>query len=208
MTLLPGEKAHNGENGKIGQMGKWIDITLETDEDVGPADHIPDEDLGRLVEGRTEPEDREKIIYHLNRCEECRRVFDETLAEGSTTDRRRFFAAAASLLLVIAGGGLFYRYLQTPDRAITADLVLDRELKSLLSSAESLVWTGKRAARLAALLKERGIAVATLDKVVLTAPYSRPPTRDLFAPPEVLTVQIKDGTAFLTVQKKEGDGRR
>jgi anti-sigma factor RsiW len=189
-------------------MGKWLDITLDTDKNEGLADHIPDEDLGRLAEGRTEPEDREKIIRHLNRCAECRRVLDETLAERATTDRRRFLAAAASLLLVIGGGGLLYRYFGMSGGVITAELVLDRELKSLLSGAETLVWTGKRAARLAALLKERGVAVAALDKVVLTEPYFRPPTRNLFAPPEVLTVQIKDGTALLTVQKKEEDGRR
>jgi len=203
-------------------MGKWMDSLLEPDPADPVADHIPAERLARLAEGDDSIPTREDDIHHLNRCPDCFAVLSGILKDQADVraasekarerpDRRRFFAVAASVLLVaLIGGGLFFHFHPGGPRTLTASLEMDADIRNLLSQAEAVVWTGERVGRLAALLRERGVAVSSLGKVVLSTPYiaKKDLNSILFGgPKETLKIRIEGDTAYLTVMEEDENGK-
>ena len=191
-------------------MGRWVEISLEGG-DVPPGpDHISDEDLARLADGAVDPGERRGMIRHLNGCPDCYAVLSGTLrdraGDRSGLTRRRWLALAASVMLTVGLGAGVYRWIfGRPGGPTVAVVPLDGELRSLLMSAEAAVWAGERADRLAALLRERGVSVRVLSKVVMTRPYvaKKDLTAALFGPKESLRVEITGDTARIEVVRDE-----
>ncbi|MBU2551051.1 MAG: hypothetical protein KKB20_21755 [Proteobacteria bacterium] len=190
-------------------MGSLIGHILKPGGEPAGEPHLTDQDLARLAEGRVSSGEREAFSGHLNRCERCYEIFSETLADASedaaakvgVAGRLKAWQAAAAASILIAlliGGGLYYRVYQPAPQMPTASLAVDPELKALLLENEDLNWRSKdRIARLAGLLRQRGVRVKDLDKVVMVAAYQ--PSKSFIAPREVLRLRIENGVAYLEV---------
>ena len=195
-------------------MGKWIDKSMEPADSTQPENHITAEDMARLAEGSVEPAERSRFLHHLNRCDRCYEILQETLrdithAKSSARispprwQRKTFYAIAASILLVlIIGGRLVLEHAQQRPRIITATLDLDQDLKDILLENDALRWKkGPRINRLAAVLHKKGLQFKDLKAAVLSKPYYQ--KKSLFGPPEKLHVRIENGVAYLSVEEKK-----
>ena len=195
-------------------MGKWIDKSMEPADSTQPENHITAEDIARLAEGSVEPAERSRFLHHLNRCDRCYEILQETLrdithAKSSARispprwQRKTFYAIAASILLVIIiGGRLVFEHAQQRPRIITATLALDQDLKDILLENDALRWKkGPRVNRLAAVLHEKGLQFKDLKTVILSKPYYQ--KKSLFGPPEKLHVRIENGVAYLSVEEQK-----
>ena len=115
---------------------------------------------------------------------------------------RHIYALAASILLIVfISGGLFFKYNTKQPPILTASLVLDADLKSILTEDETPKWEGDRAERMAALLRDRGVQARKIRKVILTSPYMA--TKSLFGPGEILKIRIQGDTAYLEVVEED-----
>ena len=52
-------------------MGKWMNETITPSVMTETEEHIPIEDLARLAEGAVDRAERQQLIGHLNRCQQC-----------------------------------------------------------------------------------------------------------------------------------------
>jgi hypothetical protein len=195
-------------------MGKWMNKTINPSVVPESEDHILIEDLARLAEGAVDAAERQHLIGHLNRCQRCYQILQETLADmsGETSMQpvsvpwwktRMFYALAVSILLVLLIGGplAIKHWNQSPD-VITASLDLDQGLKDILLEDDTLKWEKKeRLNRLLAVLQQRGLAVKELNLALLSKPYYQ--KKSLFGPKEVLHIRIDNKVAYLEVKEKE-----
>ena len=62
-------------------MGKWLNKTLKPTDPAESKHHVDLEDLARLVEGRLDGAERNRILRHLNRCGKCYEILQETLKD-------------------------------------------------------------------------------------------------------------------------------
>ena len=71
------------------------------------------------------------------------------------------------------GGALFFHYTHGQKQVLLANVTLDQALRDVLMENENTQWEKKdRMDRLAALLRNRGVKVTSLDGVVLARVYS------------------------------------
>jgi hypothetical protein len=195
-------------------MGKWMNETITPSVVSESEDHILIEDLARLAEGTVDTAERRRLIGHLNRCQRCYHILQETLVDVSVETsmqsfavpwwrRRLFYALAVSILLVLIIGGppAFKHWTQGPS-VILASLDLDQELKDILLEDDALKWENKaRLNRMLTALQQRGLAVKDLDLVQLSKPYYQ--KKSLFGPKEVLHIRIENKVAYLEVTEKD-----
>lgn len=195
-------------------MGKWINRSLAPAESPLNDDHLAIEDIARLAEGRVAKANRDQLLRHLNRCQRCYEILQETLkdlaADGALAKNfvpwwktKRFYALAASILLIIfLGGRLALELRNQQPRIITATLELNQELKNILLENDALRWQkGPRLNRLEAVLHKKGLQFKDLKMVILAQPYYQ--KKSLFGPKEVLHVRIENGVAYLEVEEKK-----
>jgi hypothetical protein len=195
-------------------MGKWLNEILKPI-DPAKSKHHPDlEDLALLVEGRLAGADRKSILRHLNRCEKCYDILQETLkdasAEGSQKPdptvwwkRKSVYAVAASIIMIfIIGGQLVKKYRTQHAKVISAKLILDQELKDILLENNDLHWkNAERIERLVTAFHKKGLSVKQIGRVVLSKPYYQ--TKSLFGPKEILLIRIENNVAYLEIQEFE-----
>jgi hypothetical protein len=176
--------------------------------------HILIEDLARLAEGSVDAAERRHLIGHLNRCQICYQILQETLVDVSADTStqpasvpwwktRIFYALAVFILLILLIGGplAIKHWIQGPP-VIVASLDLDQTLKDILLEDDTLKWEKKeRLNRLLAVLQQRGLAVKDLNLVLLSKPYYQ--KKSLFGPKEVLHIRIENKVAYLEVKEKE-----
>jgi hypothetical protein len=193
-------------------MGKWITKSLEPTVSPDSEDHIAIEDLARLADGTVDRAEREGFTRHINRCQRCYEILQQTLkdmpyatsaqpASDPWWKTKTFYALAASIILVfLVGGQLGYKYWIQHPRIISASLDLDQELKDILMEDDALQWAkGARLNRLVAALHKKGLQFGDLNLVMLTKPYYQ--KKSLFGPREVLHVRIENGVAYLEVKE-------
>lgn len=198
-------------------MGRWLKSILEPTES-GDEQHISEEALACLAEGRVTPEEREAYSNHLCRCSRCYEIFAETLtllAETASETRQKshwsahhsaYGLAASVLLVLLLSSGLFLQhYGELPQSGIVS-LAVDAQVRAMLMENQETTWKGARASRLANVLKERGISAKAFHQVVLDAPYYLPPTKDVLLPKEKLDIRIEGDTAYVKVVKEEDKG--
>ena len=177
-------------------------------------DHIQIEDLARLAEGTVNAAERRQWIGHLNRCQRCYQILQETLKDVSAETSkqlgivpwwrtRMFYAVAVCILLVLLiGGPIAIKHWTQPPPIITALLELDQALKDILLENNNLRWENKaRINRLLTALQQRGVEVNGLDFVLLSEPYYQ--KKSLFGPKEVLHIRIENNVAYLEVKEKD-----
>ena len=196
-------------------MGKWMNKIINPSAVPQSEDHILIEDLARLAEGAVDAIERRHLIGHLNRCQRCYQILQETLVDVSADasmqpavsapwwKTRMFYALAVSILLVLLIGGplAIKHWIQGPP-VIEASLDLDQTLKDILLEDDTLKWEKKeRLNRLLAALQQRGLAVKDLNLVLLSKPYYQ--KKSLFGPKEVLHIRIENKVAYLEVKEKE-----
>ncbi len=195
-------------------MGKWMNKMINPSVVSESEDHILIEDLARLAEGTVGAAERRQLIGHLNRCQRCYQILQETLKDVSAETTlqpgsvpwwrtRIFYALAASILLVLLIGGplSIKHWIQRPP-VILAALDLDQGLKDILLEDDALKWEKKeRVSRLLAALQQRGLAVKALNLVLLAKPYYQ--KKSLFGPEEILHIRIDDKVAYLEVKEKD-----
>jgi len=195
-------------------MGKWMNKTINPS--VGPEseDHILIEDLARLAEGAVDAVERRHLLGHLNRCQRCYQILQETLKDVSVETTLqpgfapwwrtgKFYALAAAIVVILLiGGSLAIKdWIQGPP-VILAVLNLDQGLKDILLEDDTLKWEKKeRLSRLLAALQQRGLAVKDIDLVLLAKPYYQ--KKSLFGPKEVLHIRIDNKVAYLEVKEME-----
>ena len=195
-------------------MGKWMNQSMNPPVEPEAGEHIMVEDLARLAEGVVEPAERQRLIGHLNRCQRCYEILQETLKDVSVETlqppvsvpwwkTKMAFALAASIILVLLiGGPLAIKHLTHRSPVILATLNLDQALKDILLEDSSLEWQGKeRVNRLLTALQQRGVQAKELTLVVLSKPYYQ--KKSLFGTEEVLHVRIENKVAYLEVKKKD-----
>ena len=195
-------------------MGKWMKQTITPPVVPESEDHILIEDLARLAEGAVDAAERQHLIGHLNRCQRCYQILQETLVDVSAETSkqpvstpwwktRRFYALAVSFLLVLLiGGPLAIKQWNQRSPVITASLDLDQVLKDILLEDGTLKWEKKeRLNRLLAALQQRGLAVKELNLALLSKPYYQ--KKSLFGPKEVLHIRIENKVAYLEVKEKD-----
>jgi len=193
-------------------MGKWMNKTINPSVVPESEDHILIEDLARLAEGAVDAAERQHLIGHLNRCQRCYQILQETLKDVSAETilqtgsvpwwrTRMFYALAASIVLVILiGGPLAIKQWTLHSPIILASLDLDQGLKDILLEDDALRWEKKeRVNRLLTALQQRGLAVKDLNLVLLSKPYYQ--KKSLFGPKEVLHIRIDDKVAYLEVKE-------
>lgn len=191
-------------------MGKMMEHILKPAAGHGGDRHMSDEDLACLADGRASAEKRREVLSHLSNCGRCYEIFKETLKDVSIDTSpesqrvKRFssyqYGIAASIIFVlIVAGGLFYK-MQTP-QMLTASVVLDEQLKTLILESDEKAWSKEHALRLASLLEDRGIKEIKIRKVVMVAAYQ--PSKDFFAPKEILKIRIENGVAYLEVVEEQ-----
>ena len=193
-------------------MGKWINKSMKPSVEPDSEDHIAIEDLARLVDGAVEKAERQRFIRHLNRCQRCYKILQETLKDVSAEESlqmvpspwwktRTAYALAASIILVLLiGGPLVFNYWNPRPQVILATLKLDQQLKDILLEDDALRWEkGKRLNRLLAALQKKGLQVKELNLVVLSKPYYQ--KKSLFGPAEVLQIRIENNVAYLEVKE-------
>jgi hypothetical protein len=195
-------------------MGKWMNKTINPSVVPESEDHILIEDLARLAEGTVDAAERRQLIGHLNRCQRCYQILQETLKDVSAETTlqpgsvpwwrtRIFYALAASILLVLLIGGplAIKDWIQRPP-VILAALDLDQGLKDILLEDDALKWEKKeRVSRLLAALQQRGLTVKELNLVLLSKPYYQ--KKSLFGPKEVLHIRIDNKVAYLEVKEMD-----
>jgi hypothetical protein len=194
-------------------MGKWMNETIISSHASPSEDHIPIEDLARLAEGVVDKTERQHLLDHLNRCQRCYRILQETLVDisveapmrpvaGPWWKTRLFYALAVSILLVmLVGGPPALKYWTQRSSVMTASLDLDPGLKDILMENDALKWKEKgRINRLVSALQQRGLEVKDLDVVVLAKPYYQ--KKSLFGPKEVLHIRIENKVAYLDTKEK------
>ena len=194
-------------------MGKWMNETIIPSNVSPPEDHIPVEDLARLAEGTVDTTERQHLLDHLNRCQRCYQILQETLLDISFEEpmqplvvpwwkTRLFYALAVSILLVLlVGGPPALKHWFQPSPAVTASLDLDPGLKNILMENDALKWKEKgRINRFVSALQQRGLEVKDLDVVVLAKPYYQ--KKSLFGPKEVLHIRIENKEAYLDIKEK------
>jgi len=177
-------------------------------------DHILVEDLARLAEGAVHAAERQHLIGHLNRCQRCFQILQETLKDVSAETTlqpgsvpwwktRMFYALAVSIALVLLiGGPLAIKHWTQRPPVILASLDLDQALKDILLEDDALRWEKKeRVNRLLTALQQRGLAVKDLNLVLLSKPYYQ--KKSLFGPKEVLHIRIDNKVAYLEVKEKD-----
>ena len=175
-------------------------------------DHILIEDLARLAEGAVDAAERQQLIRHLNRCQRCYQILQETRVDVSADSSeqpesvpwwktRMFYALAVSILLILLiGGPLAIKHWTQPPAVIMASLDLDQGLKDILLEDDALKWEKKeRVHRLLTALQQRGLAVKDLNLVLLSKPYYQ--KKSLFGPREVLHIRIDGKVAYLEVKE-------
>ena len=197
-------------------MSKWINKSLEptVSPDSGYDDHIEIEDIARLADGTVGRAERVRFTRHLNRCQRCYEILQETLKDLSLATsvqtgsdpmwkRKTFYALAASIILVfIVGGQLVFKYWIEHPQVVSAALDLDQELKDILMEDDALQWgKGSRLNRLVAALHKKGLRFKDLNLVVLAKPYYQ--KKSLFGPKEVLHIRIEGKVAYLEVKEKK-----
>ena len=195
-------------------MGKWMNKTINPSVVPESEDHILIEDLARLAEGAVDAAERQHLIGHLNRCQRCYQILQETLADVSAETSmqpvfvpwwktRMFYALAVSILLVLLiGGPLAIKQWTQRSPVIMASLDLDQGLKDILLEDDTLKWGKKeRLNRLLAALQQRGLAVRELNLVLLSKPYYQ--KKSPFGPKEVLHIRIDNKVAYLEVKEKD-----
>jgi len=195
-------------------MGKWMNKTINPSFVPESEDHILIEDLARLAEGAVDAAERQHLIGHLNRCQKCYQILQETLKDMSagTSLRtvsvpwwktRMTFALAVSIVLVILiGGPLVIKHWTQRPAVIMASLDLDQALKDILLEDDALKWEKKeRVNRLLTALQQRGLEVKDLNLVLLSTPYYQ--KKSLFGPKEVLHIRIENKVAYLEVKEKD-----
>jgi hypothetical protein len=195
-------------------MGKWINKSLEPIVSPRSEDHIATENLARLADGNVDRIEREDFTRHINRCQRCYEILQQTLQEMPYATSAQpasnpwwktkiFYALAASIILVLSiGGQLGYKYWFHPSRVVSATLQLDQVLKDILMEDDALQWVkGSRLSRLEAALHKQGLEFGELHLAVLTKPYYQ--KKSLFGPREVLNVRIENGVVYLEVQEVE-----
>jgi hypothetical protein len=193
-------------------MGKWMNKTINPSVVPESVDHIHIEDLARLAEGAVDAAERRHLVGHLNRCQRCYQILQETLKGVSAETilqpglvpwwrTRVFYALAASVVLVLLIGGslAIKHWIQRPP-VILASLDLDQGLKDILLEDDALKWEKKEHVnRLLTALQQRGLEVKDLNLVLLTKPYYQ--KKSLFGPKEVLQVRIENKVAYLEVKE-------
>ena len=195
-------------------MGKWMNKTINPSVVPESEDHILIEDLARLAEGAVDAAERQHLIGHLNRCQRCFQILQETLKDVSAETSmqpgsvpwwrtRIFYALAISISLVILiGGPLAIKQWTQRTPVILASLDLDPALKDILLEDDALKWEKKeRVNRLLTALQQRGLEVKDLNIVLLSKPYYQ--KKSLFGPKEVLHIRIDNKVAYLEVKEKE-----
>jgi hypothetical protein len=195
-------------------MGKWMNKTINPSVVPESEDHILIEDLARLADGAVDAAERRHLLGHLNRCQRCYQILQETLKDVSAETAMRFvvapwwktrsfYALAASILLVlIIGGPLAIKHWTQRPPVILASLDLDQGLKDILLEDDALEWEKKeRVHRLLTALQQRGLAVKDLNLVLLSKPYYQ--KKSLFGPKEVLKIRIVGKVAYLEVKEVE-----
>jgi len=195
-------------------MGKWMNKTINPSVVPESEDHILIEDLARLAEGAVDAAERQHLIGHLNRCQRCYQILQETLVDVSAEasmqpvsvpwwKTRMFYALAVSIVLVLLIGGplAIKHWIQSPP-VIVASLDLDQTLKDILLEDDALRWEKKeRINRLLIALQQRGLEVKDLNLVLLSKPYYQ--KKSLFGPKEVLHIRIENEVAYLEVKEKD-----
>ena len=197
-------------------MSKWIKKSLEPIDspDFESEDHIEIEDLARLAEGSVSRAESERYTQHLNRCQRCYEILQETLDDLSLDaplqtafvpwwKRKTFYALAASVILVfLVGSQLVFRYWFQHPQVISAAVELDQGLKDILMEDERLRWEkGPRLDRFVAALHKKGHEFEDLNVVVLAKPYYQ--KKSLFGPKEILHIRVENKVAYLEVKPQE-----
>ena len=195
-------------------MGKWMKETINPSVVPESEDHIFIEDLARLAEGAVDGAERRQLLGHLNRCQRCYQILQETLEDVSAETslqpgvvpwwrRKMFYALAVSIFLIfIIGGPLAIKYWIQRPAVVLASLELDQGLKDILLEDDSLKWENKeRVNRLLTALQQRGLAVKYLSLVLLSKPYYQ--KKSLFGPKEILHIRIDNQVAYLEVKEKD-----
>jgi hypothetical protein len=195
-------------------MGKWMNKTINPSIVPESVDHIHIEDLARLAEGAVDAAERRHLIAHLNRCQRCYQILQETLKDVSAESTLQpgsvpwwrtgmFYALAISIALVLfIGGPLAIKHWTQGPPVILASLDLDQGLKDILLEDDALKWEKKeRVDRLLTALQQRGLAVKDLNLVLLSKPYYQ--KKSLFGPKEVLHIRIDDKVAYLEVKEMD-----
>ena len=195
-------------------MGKWMNKTINPSDVPESEDHILVEDLARLAEGAVDATERQHLIGHLNRCQRCFQILQETLKDVSAETTlqpgsvpwwktRMFYALAVSIALVLLiGGPLAIKHWTQHPPVILASLDLDQTLKDILLEDDALKWEKKeRVNRLLTALQQRGLALKDLNLVLLSKPYYQ--KKSLFGPKEVLHIRIDNKVAYLEVKEKD-----
>lgn len=195
-------------------MGKWLNKTIEPKSSPEAENHLAIEDLARLAEGSVEETERQHFFDHLNHCQRCYDILQETLSDMSIqscvqdapppwwkTKTAAFTLAASIILIFVIGGQLIYINWTQPPAIVQATLNLDQQLKDILLEDNALRWqNAARIKRLVAILQQRGLKVKQLNEVVLSAPYYQ--KKSMFGPEEVLYIRIEEGVAYLQVKEK------
>jgi hypothetical protein len=195
-------------------MGKWINKSISPSAEPDSEDHIALEDLARLAEGAVDKAERQRFNHHLNRCQRCYEILQQTLKDmfaeesvqivtSSWWKTRTAYALAASIILVLLiGGPLVFNYWNQRPQIIWASLHLDQQLKDILLEDDTLRWEkGKRVNRLLAALQQKGLQVKELNLVVLSKPYYQ--KKSLFGPAEILQIRIENKVAYIEVKEIE-----
>lgn len=195
-------------------MGKWMNKSIDPPDVPETMEHLAVEDLARLADGAVEEADRQRMIWHLNRCQRCYEILQDTLTDLSAESflqpasvpwwrTKVTLALAASIILVLVIGGSFsIKHWMQPPPAILATLDLDQTLKDILLEDRDLRWDQKeRVNRLLTALQQKGLAVKELNLVILSKPYYQ--KKSLFGPREILHIRIEDNVAYLEVKEMD-----
>ena len=197
-------------------MAKWSAKSLEPPASNDTNNHLDVEDIARLVEGSVEGAESECLFHHVNRCQRCYELLDNTLKDvqpaasghrAAETRRRRkviYALAAAIILIFVISGQLAYKYWIRDTGIISATIELDPVLKDiLLEDTELRIEKAARLERLLAALQQKGLAVRHLKLAILSKPYYQ--KKSLFGPEEVLHIRIENEVAYLEVKEREAD---
>ncbi len=192
-------------------MGKWVKYTLQPPDHPETEPPVSAREIALLPHLEPGTAERDRLLCHLDGCADCYEVLNETAAQGGHKGGERtvwgmtkgqLYALAASLILFLGiGGGVFHHFFSAEPAVVLATLKLDPELRDFLLTMEGTRSTGRPAARMAALLRERGVAVDALNRVEMASPYM--PSKSLFGPEELVKVRIEGDTAYLEVVEAE-----
>ena len=194
-------------------MGKWIDKSLAPPVAPESENHPTIEDIARLAEGTVGRTERETFFRHLNRCQRCYEILQQTIKDAPLPGAahtahpwwktKAAVALAASILIIfIFGGQLAYKYWSQGPAVLSATLELNQELKEILLIDDALLFgKGARLNRLVAVLQQNGLQIKDLSLVVLSKPYYQ--KKSLFGPKEVLHIRIENDVAYLEVRETD-----